>query len=653
MKSFHSRAFPLIAPSFVTAALTALLTLGLTACGSEGTSPASNSSTGTGQTTNQGTGSPAASTLAPLAVKDTAAAQGHSQAKVENVTINTDDGIAVAMTVYYPQLAAGEATPLLLHSHGFGGNRVATLDFDEATQTSEIGIDSLQVAFNEKNKVAGRKGWYVLSYDQAGHGESGGNVHIMDPTFEGKMLKAVLDWAEQNLTNLAYRTKAGKLNPVVGTIGRSYGGAFQLMGAGIDDRIDAMVPGGTWFDLRYSLNPNGVPKTTYLNALVLSGFQSNQGRFEPFLFEELLRASTTNVVTDPTIRRLGSNGSVSYCTNTDFGEFKRAMTLKSDIPALFVQGAHDIIFNLNEGIQNFECYNRVNLNAKLLMVKYGHSLDALMLQASPSEALAGTGAKYAFNESKVWLKTTSASCPAALFDSKTGRCVMDLKNIMFQFLVEHLMGADQAKSKTYLGFDPLMIPKVTTVVEDGRADSTAIAVQPVQINSIIKGEVGALSAATAPTAMFEQATGLTGIPSGLSDTALAALAQPVFKPLSNGSTPGCYVGTPKAKVTISAAVVPVESPDLPIVYVGLGLTRAGAAGKVLHEQVAPLKGYGTFEIPLPGISVKLNQGDALSLTVQGYSPAFSSTFNKIPAPVTVTAQVALPKAVQDLAGECK
>lgn len=631
----------------------AALAAGLSGCGSEGSSPASGPTAGSNSGTGQSTSGQGTAMLAPLAVKNAAAAQGHPQAKVENVTISTDDGIAIAMTVYYPQLAAGEPTPLLLHSHGFGGNRVSTLDFDEATQTSEIGIDALQVAYNEKTKVPGRKGWYVLSYDQAGHGDSGGNVNIMDPTYEGRMLMAVMDWAEQNLSNLAYRTKGGQLNPVVGTIGRSYGGAFQLMGAGIDDRIDAMVPGGTWFDLRYSLNPNGVPKTTYLNALVLSGLQSNQGRFEPFLFEELLRASTTNQVTEPTVQRLGSNGSVSYCTNTDFGNFKRMMNLKSDIPALFVQGAHDIIFNLNEGIQNFECYNRVNLNAKLMMVKYGHSLDALMLQASPSEALAGTGAKYAFNESKVWLKTTSASCPAALFDINTGRCVMDLKNIMFQFLVEHLMGADQAKSKAYLGFDPLVIPRVTTVVEDGRADSTAIAVQAVQINSLIKGEVGALSAATAPTAMFEQATGLTGIPSGLSDTALAALARPIFKLLSNGATPGCYVGTPKAKITISAGGVPVESPDLPIVYVGLGLSRGGAAAKVLHEQVAPVKGYGTFEIPLPGISVKVNQGDALSLTVQGYSPAFSSTFNKIPAPVTVTAQVALPKPVQDLAGECK
>lgn len=632
-----------------TAVCLVALSAGLTGCGSEGTSPA----TGSGQPNNSGSGSTAGTALTPLAVKDSAKALGHAQAKVENVTISTEDGIAIAMTVYSPVLAAGEATPLLLHSHGFGGNRVATLDFDEATQTSEIGIDALQLAFNEKNKVAGRAGWYVLSYDQAGHGDSGGNVNIMDPTYEGKMLKAVLDWAEANLSNLAYRSKAGKLNPVVGTIGRSYGGAFQLMAAGIDDRIDAMVPGGTWFDLRYSLNPNGVPKTTYLNALVLSGLQSNQGRFEPFLYEELLRASTTNVVTEPTIRRLGSNGSISYCTNTDFGEFKRMMTLKSDIPALFVQGAHDIIFNLNEGIQNFECYNRVNLNAKLLMVKYGHSLDALMLQASPSAALAGTGAKYAFNESKVWLKTISANCPAALFDVQTGRCVMDLKNIMFQFLVEHLIGANSAKSKAYLGFDPLMIPKVTTVVEDGRADSTAIAVEPVQINSLINGEVGSLSEATAPTALFEQATGLTGVLSGLGDTALSALAQPIFKPLSNGAVPGCYVGTPKAKVTISPAVLPAESPDLPIVYVGLGLSRAGGTSKVLHEQLAPLKGYGTFEIPLPGISVKVNQGDALSLTVQGYSPAFSTTFNKIPAPVTVRAQIALPKPVQDLAKECK
>ncbi|MDX1669574.1 MAG: CocE/NonD family hydrolase, partial [Limnobacter sp.] len=381
------------------------LALALAACGSESDFGASGNTAPADTQANQSNGK------RPITVKDQQLAVGHA-AKTENVTIMTDQGIAVAMTVFYPTLEEGEAAPLLMHSHGFGGNRVSSLDFEEAEQTSEIGIDTLQVAYNEKNPVQERTGWYVISYDQAGHGDSGAEVNIMDPEVEGEMYKAVIDWAENNLSNLAFERQANDFDPVVGAIGRSYGGAFQLMGAGIDNRLDAMVPNGTWHDLRYSLNPMGVPKTTYLNGLVLTGLQSIQGRFSPELYDALVRASTTNEVPAEVVQRLGSNGAVEYCTDEDFGAFNRDTELRP-IPSLFIQGLRDILFNINESIASFECYNAVNPAAKLISVKYGHSLDGLGMQESPSDSLANTEAKYAFNESKIWLASNEQSCPAS------------------------------------------------------------------------------------------------------------------------------------------------------------------------------------------------------------------------------------------------
>lgn len=612
----------------------------LSACGAE-TSLNSQPAQEASQT--QATGSTAKRVLI---VKDDSSATGHP-AKTENITITSADGTAVAMTVFYPSLDSGEAAPLLMHSHGFGGNRVSSLEFEESMQTSEIGIDTLQVAYNEKDSVPGRTGWYVISYDQAGHGDSGGNVNIMDPEVEGLMYKAVLDWAEDNLSNLAFERKGADIDPVVGSIGRSYGGAFQLMGAGIDERLDAMVPNGTWFDLRYSLNPMGVPKTTYLNGLVLSGLESIQGRFSPELYDALVRASTTNEVPEEIVQRLGSNGAVEYCTDEDFGQFNRDTQLRP-VPSLFIQGARDILFNINESIRGFECYNAVNPAAKLMTVKYGHSLDSLGMQESPSDTLANTGAKYAFNESKIWLASTQKDCPASYFDATTSRCVLDLKNIMFQFLAEHLLGTSVALKSDYLGFDPIEIPKITAVMENGQPDPTAIAVNESDLK-----QVGTLSDSTEPTAMFEQATGATGLFSGLTSTELAALAQPVYKSLSNGDQPGCYVGTPQAKVTLAAGAIPQESPEPPIVFVGLGITRADGSQEVLHEQITPVKGYGTYDLELPGISVDLLEGEQLTFVVQGYNPVFANAFNKIPAPVAVSAQVALPQTVTDASGLCK
>ncbi|WP_288109238.1 CocE/NonD family hydrolase, partial [Limnobacter sp.] len=203
------------------------LLAGLSACMSGSDSNSINASGGqvSGSGSNVGASETGANATAlpTMFVKDTAKAAQPETARVEQVTINSFDGTPIAMTVYYPALPAGQASPLLLHSHGFGGSRTQSLDFDEASQTSEIGIDALQLAYNQKNPVAARPGWYVISYDQRGHGDSGGTVSILDPNIEGKDFKAVLDWAEANLSHLGYRNKNNAPNPVVGTIGRSYG----------------------------------------------------------------------------------------------------------------------------------------------------------------------------------------------------------------------------------------------------------------------------------------------------------------------------------------------------------------------------------------------------------------------------------------------
>lgn len=624
--------------------------LGLSACmsGSDSNSTASSggSVSGSGSNVSASETGANATALPTMFVKDPTKAAQPEIARVEQVTINGFDGTPIAMTVYYPALPAGQATPLLLHSHGFGGSRTQSLDFDQATQTSEVGIDALQVAYNQKDPVANRPGWYVISYDQRGHGDSGGTVSVLDPNLEGKDFKTVLDWAETNLPHLGYRNKNSTPNPVVGTIGRSYGGGFQLMGAGVDDRVDAMVPDGTWYDLRYSLDPQGVPKTTYLNGLIAAGAQSNKGRYAPFLLQGLVEANTIGTVDDAIVKRLGSQGSISYCDLA--ANLPNGMTLKSDIPALFIQGAKDVLFNLREGIQNFECYRRVNSDTKVIFTKFGHSLSNLFVQKDPASELAGTAAKYAFNESLIWLKTSQSACPASLYDSKTGRCVIPLKDMMFQFLVQHLIGQQQANSADYLGFDPVPLPEVTAVLEDGRKDPTAIAVKTNASGQPDLDEKGAPSDFTAPTQVL---TGIVGLPSGLSSTQGSQLAQPIFADLNNTQQQGCLVGIPKATVKVDP-VGPLGSPEPPIVFVGLGIKRADGSQQVLHDQITPIKGYGTFNLDLPGISVLLNAGDKITLNLQGYNPVFITSFNRVPVPVMVSASVSLPAKVQDNAGVC-
>ncbi len=63
--------------------------------------------------------------------------------------------------------------------------------------------------------------------------------------------------------------------------GNSYGGAIALLGAGHDDRIDAIAPAITYFDLAEALFPNGVFKKLWAGAFITSG--GGCARFEPEL----------------------------------------------------------------------------------------------------------------------------------------------------------------------------------------------------------------------------------------------------------------------------------------------------------------------------------------------------------------------------------
>ncbi|PZR52006.1 MAG: peptidase S15, partial [Stutzerimonas stutzeri] len=158
-----------------------------------------------------------------------------------DLTITSFDGTPIAVTVLQPALSKGQAAPLLMYSHGWGGSRSTDLsESDSLTATA---------------RKAWENGYFVMTFDQRGFGESGGRANVQDPQIEGRDIKTLLDWAEGALTpHLAYL----RGDPLVGGIGLSYGGGFQLIGAGVDPRFDALVPMITWNDLSYSLTPGTV-----------------------------------------------------------------------------------------------------------------------------------------------------------------------------------------------------------------------------------------------------------------------------------------------------------------------------------------------------------------------------------------------------------
>ena len=114
-------------------------------------------------------------------------------------------------------------------AHGFGGTKA----------DSEPTARTLALA-----------GYTVIIYTARGFGASGGRIHLNNPAYEGADARKLIDLA-------ASRPEVAKDgdDPVIGFAGASYGGAVSFLAAGLDHRVDAIVPAFTWHSLRQALFP--------------------------------------------------------------------------------------------------------------------------------------------------------------------------------------------------------------------------------------------------------------------------------------------------------------------------------------------------------------------------------------------------------------
>lgn len=152
----------------------------------------------------------------------------------ENIVVPVTGGagedpmIDIDATVYYP---ASLPAPAIIMAHGLGGSK------------QSVTSDAQDLA---------RAGYVVLAYSARGFGASGGHIHLDSLDYEAQDAKQLVDY-------LGTRTDViqdGPDDPRVGVTGGSYGGAVSLMLAGIDPRVDAVVPLITWHSLSDALFPN-------------------------------------------------------------------------------------------------------------------------------------------------------------------------------------------------------------------------------------------------------------------------------------------------------------------------------------------------------------------------------------------------------------
>jgi len=179
-------------------------------------------------------------------------------------------------------------------------------------------------------------GYNVVTWDPRGEFASGGVLQLDNPFYEGRDVSSIVSWVA-GLDN-SVLDSAG--DPRAGMVGGSYGGGIQLTSAATDPRIDAIVPGISWNSLNNSLYPDKAFKTSYASLLLLSLVLSN-ARINNQIYLGIATGDLVGWLSQTSQAVLSSSGPTSLLNQLQ-------------APSLLIQGTVDVLFTLQQAIDNAE-----------------------------------------------------------------------------------------------------------------------------------------------------------------------------------------------------------------------------------------------------------------------------------------------------------
>ncbi|MFJ6615774.1 alpha/beta fold hydrolase [Streptomyces sp. NPDC091289] len=216
------------------------------------------------------------------------------------------DGVPIDTSFFH---ASGSGKrPAVLIGHGFGGSKN-----DVRAQAEKLAAD----------------GYAVLTWSARGFGKSGGEISLNDPDHEVKDVSRLIDWlAERPEVELD-----GKGDPRVGLTGASYGGAVSLLAAGYDERVDAIAPVITYWNLADALFPDGVFKKLWAGIFITTG--GGCEKFEKRLCEMYERVAVSGKPDAEAVKLLTERS-------------PSAVADRIKVPSLLLQGQSDSLFPLGQ-----------------------------------------------------------------------------------------------------------------------------------------------------------------------------------------------------------------------------------------------------------------------------------------------------------------
>ncbi|MFJ2261994.1 alpha/beta fold hydrolase [Streptomyces sp. NPDC087844] len=221
----------------------------------------------------------------------------------------TADGVKIDTSYFTSDSAgSGDRRPAVLLTHGFGGDKE-----DVRKQAENLARD----------------GYAVLTWSSRSFGRSTGKIGLNDPKGEVADVSRLIDWlAKRPEVEL---DKAG--DPRVGVAGASYGGAVSLLAAGYDQRVDAIAPAITYWNLADALFPNGVFKKLWAGMFINSG--GGCDTFEARLCEMYERVAESGKPDAAAVKLLEERS-------------PSAVGDRIKVPTLIMQGQTDSLFPLGQ-----------------------------------------------------------------------------------------------------------------------------------------------------------------------------------------------------------------------------------------------------------------------------------------------------------------
>ncbi|HYP24862.1 MAG TPA: alpha/beta fold hydrolase, partial [Actinomycetota bacterium] len=322
-----------------------------------------------------------------------AAAQGHT---VQHLTVRSKsaDPVDVAISVFKPAGASAAApVPVILESHGWGGRR--------RTSVGDGVVKPLLDA-----------GFGVVSFDQRGHGGTGGLRHLQDPAREAQDVISVID----KIATLDWVELDAPGDPVLGAIGGSYGGGFQTMTALTEisetgrTRFNALAPEITWFDFPTALAPEGVARTAWVSLVyaagkapcstktALSSAPADNLPKDPAECENKLAPWADNALAwalatgqwpareDAVHAAVEEAAGIADLTSILRSHSPRGFVedgLALDIPIIQRQGVTDNLLNLNEGLDIFHRALTDDARSKSIFTAYNGGHPLILHEGTP------------------------------------------------------------------------------------------------------------------------------------------------------------------------------------------------------------------------------------------------------------------------------